>query len=127
MSLGLGLAVLRGEVEELKNFVARVRKSEPEAIQRKGIKWLFFENQSGHPTEMASDSSEMNYVVHEDNKGKKVRSDTLCGRKTVLREKKKKNNDNKNPRNSSQAHPAPSSLSLSKSLKLSVRWRRGWT
>lgn len=125
MSLGLGLAVLRGEVEELKNFVARVRKSEPEASQRKGIKWLFFENQSGHPTEMASDSSEMNYVVHEDNKGKKVRSDTLCGRKTVLRGKKK--NDNKNPRNSSQAHPAPSSLSSSKSLKLSVRWRRGWT
>lgn len=125
MSLGLGLAVLHGEVEELKNFVARVRKSEPEAIQRKGIKWLFFENQSGHTTEMAGDSSEMNYVVHEDNKGKKVRSDTLWQKDSAAG--KKQNNNNKNPRNSSQAHPAPSSLSSSKSLKLSVRWRRGWT
>lgn len=125
MSLGLGLAVLHGEVEELKNFVARVRKSEPEAIQRKGIKWLFFENQSGHTTEMAGDSSEMNYVVHEDNKGKKVRSDTLWQKDSAAG--KKQNSNNKNPRNSSQAHPAPSSLSSSKSLKLSVRWRRGWT
>lgn len=71
------------------SLVARVRKSEPEAIQRKGIKWLLFENQSGHTTEMVGDSSEMNYVVHEDNKRKKVRSDTLCGRKTVLQEKTK--------------------------------------
>lgn len=89
VSLGLGSAVLCGEVEELKNCVARVRKSEPGAIQRKGIKWLLFKNQSSHTTEMVGDSSEMSYIVHEDNKRKKVRSDTLCGRKTALQGKNK--------------------------------------
>lgn len=85
---GAGFSCATWGGEELKNFVARVRKSEPEASQRKGIKWLF-ENQSGHPTEMASDSSEMNYVVHEDNKGKKVRSDTLWQKDSAAGEKKK--------------------------------------
>lgn len=126
VSLGLALSVLCGEVEELKNFVARVRKSEPGAIQRKGIKWLLFKNQSSHTTEMVGDSSEMSYIVHEDNKRKKVRVRHSLWQKDGAAGKKQ-NKNNKNPRNSSQAHPEPISVSSSKLLKLSIRERRGWT